>query len=210
VTVLSLDDLRAEAARRLTGSRLAHVEAVAETVAALAAAGGWPSAVATLALRAAWIHDAWKDEPRDAWIGIIEGAGWKPDPWAVAHGPHLLHAQAAAAWAAVNGESDADLLAAVRHHPTGHPAWGPVGKLLYVADFCEPTRPFAREQDTAALRSRAGAGEEGLAEAARRVLALRLEWLIRAVRPIHPHSWETWNEWAAGRSLRFGPRSAEP
>jgi HD superfamily phosphohydrolase YqeK len=209
VTVLSLDDLRAEAARRLSGSRLAHVEAVARTVAAIAAAGGWSSAVATHALRAAWLHDAWKDEPYEAWIRTIESAGWKPDPWSVAHGPHLLHAEAAAAWASAHGEADADLLAAVRHHPTGHPTWGPVGKLLYVADFCEPTRSFADEMDTAGLRSRAGEGEAGLAEAARRVLALRLEWLVRSVRPIHPASWETWNEWA-GRMRRFGPRSAAP
>ena len=205
--VHSLEGLRAEAARRLSGSRLAHVEAVAETVAGIAAAGGWPSEVGALALRAAWIHDAWKDDPREAWIEVIEAAGWRPDPWAVAHGPHLLHAQAAAAWAVVRGESDPHLLAAVRHHPTAHPSWGPVGKLLYVADFCEPTRPFAGEWDTAALRARAGEGEEGLAEAARGVLALRLAWLIEGVRPIHHDSWEAWNAWAATRS---GPRGAAP
>jgi HD superfamily phosphohydrolase YqeK len=151
-----------------------------------------------------------KEESLDTWIRNIETAGWEPDAWALTHGPHLLHAEAAAAWALTRGDEDPAVVAAVRHHPTGDPAWESVGRLLFVADFCEPTRRYADEIDTAALRSRAGEGEEGLAEAARRVLALRLQWLIGSVRPIHPRSWSTWNAWSLDRSRRFGQPSPAP
>ena len=210
MTIPSLDDLRDEVAGRLSGSRLAHVEAVAETAAGIALAGDWPAAVREGALRAAWIHDALKEEPLEAWIRTIESGGWEPDSWALAHGPHLLHAEAAAAWALTRGDEDPAVVAAVRHHPTGDPAWDSVGRILYVADFCEPTRRYADEIDTAALRTRAGEGEEGLADAARRVLALRLQWMIQSFRPIHPRSWSTWNAWSVDSWRRFGRRSPAP
>lgn len=210
MTIPSLDALRDEVAGRLSGSRLAHVEAVAETAAGIAAAGRWCGAVAEGVLRAAWIHDALKEESLEAWIRTIETAGWEPDPWALAHRPHLLHAEAAAAWALTRGDEDPAVVDAVRHHPTGDPAWESVGRILFVADFCEPTRRYADELDTAALRSYAGEGEEGLAEAARHVLALRLQWLIRSARPIHPRSWSAWNAWSVERSRRLAPRSPAP
>ncbi len=190
-----LDELRAEVERRLGTERLAHVAAVAETCAGIASAGKWPPPVAEGALRAAWIHDAWKEDPPAAWRDVMRSAGWEPDPWSVRHAPHLLHAEAAAAWAQARGEADPEVIAAVRHHPTGHPGWGPVGRILFVSDFCEPTRSFAEALETASLRARAGEGTEGLAEAARRVLALRLRRLLDKERPAHPRSWETWNAW---------------
>lgn len=162
----------------------------------IAAAGGWPSDRAAAAERAAWIHDALRLEDPSRHRLRIEAAGEEPDPWALAHAPALLHAQAAAVWAAARGETDPEVLMAVRHHPTGHPDWGPVGLLLYVADFCEPGRPHAERLGTANLRRSAGRGEEGLVDVARQVLSLRLAHDVSRGRAVHPHSLKAWKRWS--------------
>jgi nicotinate-nucleotide adenylyltransferase len=38
------------------------------------------------------------------------------------------------------GLNDEEVLHAVRHHSLGHPEFGFLGKSLYVADYCEPSR----------------------------------------------------------------------
>ncbi|HUP01601.1 MAG TPA: hypothetical protein VM737_08795 [Gemmatimonadota bacterium] len=205
----SLAALRAEVAGRLSGggddrqresarSRLRHIEAVAATVHDIGRAGNWPDATVEAAVRAAWIHDALKLEGEAAWRARIEAAGEEPDPWATAQQPELLHAQAATVWAAERGEVDRFVLAAVRHHPTAHPGWETVGRLLYVADFAEPTRNHAERADAATLRALAGQGGEGLSLAARRVLAIRLRHFLGLGRAIHPDSWRAWKTWTDG------------
>ena len=191
-----LEVLRAEAERRLSPSRLAHVEAVAETAGEIARVGAWSAATVERALRAAWIHDMLKDESVGDWIRTIQDAEWVPDPWSLAHGPHLLHAQAAAAWAKSRGEVDGEVLEAVRHHPTAHPAWEVIGRILYVADFTEPNRRFAARVRTAEIRAIACEGSRGLAQAARRILGVRIGWLLEGGRPVHPISIDAWNAWA--------------
>ncbi len=198
-------DLAREVARRLirregrAGPRLAHVRRVVETVRAIAASSGWPAELAGAAERAAWTHDALRLDDPESHLRMIEAAGEVPDPWARAHAPALLHAQAAAAWAAARGEADPEVLMAVRHHPTGHPGWGPVGLVLYVADFCEPGRPHAGQLETVRLGRRAGEGGEGLVDAARRVLSLRLAHAVEKDRPVHPLSLEAWKRWREAR-----------
>lgn len=86
--------------------------------------------------RAGWLHDALRDAPEEElrrWAPTVQGAR------------AFLHGPAAAARAAMEGESDADVLSAVRHHTVGWPGWGEVGRALYAADFLEPGRPFDRE-----------------------------------------------------------------
>src|SRR5688500_18771071 len=139
-----LETLRADVRARLAGRpRLDHVESVVATI--LRVAAGWPAAERDAAERAAWYHDAVKAEGLEGWRALIREAGETPDPWAEEHVPALLHAPAAAAWAAARGERDPAVLDAVRHHPTGHAEWGAVGRALYVADFAEPTRRYAAE-----------------------------------------------------------------
>lgn len=193
-----LDALRFEVARRLDPPRLAHVQSVVDTARELALAGGWPLENVHAVERAAWYHDVCKLDRLDAWVSTIEEAGEAPDAWALENAPQLLHAQAAAVWAAAQGELDTEVLAAVRHHPTGHAGWDHVGRLLFVADFCEPTRSFATEAGTARLRSLAAEGHAGLGEAARRVLRLRLKWLIQRGLAVHPESVRAWNSWVRG------------
>ncbi|HUP19804.1 MAG TPA: hypothetical protein VM778_07595 [Gemmatimonadota bacterium] len=189
---------------RLTGDRRAHAESVVETARRIAEAGGWPADVRAAAERAAWWHDALKPDGLAAWRDAIESAGETPDPWAAAHGPGLLHAQAAAVWAAARGETDPEVLSAVRHHPTGWPDWGPVGRILYVSDFAEPGRAHAARVGADGLLARAGAGAAGLAAAARDILALRIAYLLERRSPVHPDSLEAWNAWVANAGSEEG------
>ena len=173
---------------------MAHVESVAGAIGKIA--GAWTPDRRAAARRAAWLHDAWRNATVEQSVAVIRSAGEEPDPWAFRHAPVLLHAQAAAAWApTATGEADPEVLLAVRHHPTGHPDWGAVGRALYVADFCEPTRAFAAALQTDRLLERAASGSESLAAVAFVVLARRLRRAIDGNRPIHPDSIRTWNAW---------------
>lgn len=160
-------------------------------------AQSWGARDREAALRAAWLHDAWRTESPEAAAAAIRAAGEEPDPWAVRHAPVLLHAPAAAVWGrAEAGEQDPRVLLAVRHHPTGHADWDALGRALYVADFCEPGRSFAASVGAEGLVERAAEGLPGLTAVATEVLALRLARSIRRAQPIHPDSWRAWNAWA--------------
>jgi HD superfamily phosphohydrolase YqeK len=183
---------------RLSGKRRAHVASVAETIGRIA--GSWDARDRDAALRAAWLHDAWRSESPAAARAAILAAGEEPDPWATRHAPVLLHAQAAAVWGrAEAGEADTRVLLAVRHHPTAHPDWDDLGRALYVADFCEPRRPFAASVDAERLIASAASDRGALPAVAFEVLALRLARSIRDHRPVHPDTWRTWNAWAWAR-----------
>ncbi|CAN5890327.1 hypothetical protein BH20GEM1_BH20GEM1_12710 [soil metagenome] len=198
---LTAEEIRDRVAPRLTPARLSHVEAVAETIGRVAA--GWSDGLRRAALRAAWLHDAWRCAPVEEALAEIRAAGEDPDPWSLRHAPVLLHAQAAAVWArSAAGETDPDVLRAVRHHPTGHPEWEGVGRGLYVADFCEPSRAFAAALQTERLVERADAGPVALASVALEVLRLRLEWGLRDGRKLHPDTLRTWNAWLAPAGAR--------
>jgi HD superfamily phosphohydrolase YqeK len=191
---LTPDEVRDLVVPRLAAARLAHVEAVVETIGRVA--GGWSEPGRHAALRAAWLHDAWRSAGAEEMLAEIRAAGEEPDSWALRHAPVLLHAQAAALWAeSAAGETDPEVLLAVRHHPTGHPGWRDVGRALYVADFCEPTRRFAGSLGTERIVARASDGSAPLASAALEVLRLRLERSLREGRPIHPDSVRAWNAW---------------
>jgi len=198
---LTTGDLESAVAGRLSGPLLDHVVSVVETAHGIASRAGWPGDDRRAVRRAAWLHDAVKDEGVEAWIRRIREAGEEPDPWSMARAPILLHAHAAAIWGAGRGENDPRVLAAVRHHPTAHPGWGPIGRLLYVADFCEPRRPFAASVGAARIRRCAAAGETGLANAAREVLRLRLARHLDRGEGIHPLSLAAWNSWTGGEGF---------
>ena len=86
-------------------------------------------------------HDAgaWHDSMRDA--GEAELREWAGEPaWPVT----VLHGPAAARRLAADGEKRQDVLEAIRWHTLGNPAWARTGRALYMADFLEPGRPFAR------------------------------------------------------------------
>lgn len=84
-------------------------------------------------LRAAALHDAMKDAPRD----LLEELA--PEAWGI---DALRHGPAAAEMAAREGERDRGVLDAVRYHSVGYAGWDDVGRMLYLADYLEPGRDF--------------------------------------------------------------------
>ena len=156
----------------VTPERRAHVERVAALLDEWARAMGVPDAERARWLRAAWLHDALRDEPRSDEL---------------AHGPR------AAARAAHDGERDRGVLDAVRYHTFGYVHWDDVGRMLYLADFLEPARQLD-PADRAALAARVPRERDAvLQQVARR----RIEWVLRSGWPLMPATVGFWNSLAS-------------
>ena len=73
---------------------------------------------------------------------LAESDGLPMSDWERAN-PLLLHGRAAAAILAKHtGYGDPDALQAIRDHVTGRGSMGAISKIVFVADFLEPTREF--------------------------------------------------------------------
>ena len=178
--------------------RLLHVEGVVMTIRGLATESGWAPERISAVERAAWYHAALKPESVDALTERIVASGETPDPWIADRAENLLHAHAAAVWAVSEwGEDDPEVIEAVRHHPTGHPEWGDLGFMLYVADFCEPGRAYAAAVGATSLLAVASTGRMGLERAAREIIDHRVAWLRHRGRAVHPLT-EAWRLALAG------------
>ena len=134
---------------------------------------------------AAW-RDAglWHDALRDAPLHELEE--WvKGDDLA----PELMHGPAAAARLAKDGETRGDVLEAIRWHTIGSPQWHRVGQALYMADFLEPGRDFARK-DRAFLAAHVTRDFAGVF---RQVVKARVEWVLREGHTLRPETVALWN-----------------
>ncbi len=147
-------------------SRRAHIERVTALLDTWSAALGL-----SIAERAEW-RDAgrWHDALRDA-------------PASMLHGP------AAATALAREGETRRELLAAIRFHTIGHPDWARTGQALYMADFLEPGRKFARA-DRAFLAAQVPHDFDGVF---RQVVRARIEWALREGHPVFEETIALWN-----------------
>jgi 2-amino-4-hydroxy-6-hydroxymethyldihydropteridine diphosphokinase len=133
----------------------------------------------------AW-HDAgcWHDALRDAEPGgLVELADDPELPLKALHGP------AAAARLRADGETRESVLQAIAWHTVGSPDWDRTGRALYMADYLEPGRTFAREE-RAALAS---AVPRGFDSTFREVVRHRLIWALREGYPLHHQTVSLWN-----------------
>ena len=169
--------------------RAAHIERVA------AIADGWAERMRISAperarwLRAAWLHDAFRDA---APATLERWAADAPSPESLRHGP------ASAARAAAEGETDRGILDAVRYHSVGWADWDMVGRVLYCADYLEPGRAFRREW-RAALADRYPDDSAGVLLA---VAGDRLAHLIGSGRPLIDSTVRFWNSLVAPSGSR--------
>jgi HD superfamily phosphohydrolase YqeK len=124
----------------VSSDRAAHVARVVALLDAWAVAAAIAVEERERWLRAGWLHDALRDAPEAALRATLPASD---DPLPLLHGP------AAAVRAAAEGETDHDVLEAVRWHTVGHAQWGRTGRALYAADFLEPGRPFAQAERAA-------------------------------------------------------------
>jgi 2-amino-4-hydroxy-6-hydroxymethyldihydropteridine diphosphokinase len=172
----------------VTAPRRAHIARV------VALLGAW-AAYRSLAVaeRQAWHdagtwHDALRDAPESALreiLGENSAAAWAGDMPADAA---FLHGPAAAARLAGDGERRADVLEAIRWHTVGSVDWSTTGRALYMADFLEPGRAFAR-QERAGLAARVPADFDGVF---REVVRMRVRWAMEGGKTLAPRTVALW------------------
>ena len=126
-------------------------------------------------------HDALRDAPEPELRGLVQDGAL---PTRILHGP------AAAARLAREGEDRVDVLEAIRWHTVGNGAWARTGRALYMADFLEPGRSFARA-DRAFLASHLVHDFDGVF---RQVVRQRLEWSLREGNRLYPETVSLWND----------------
>jgi predicted HD superfamily hydrolase involved in NAD metabolism len=125
-------------------------------------------------------HDALKDAPESELRALVGDVQYEPA---------MLHGPAAAALLERRGEKRHDLLDAIRYHTVGCTTWARTGRALYMADFLEPGRWFARA-DRAFLARQV---PHDFDATFRQVVRMRLEWTIREGHSIFPETVQLWN-----------------
>ena len=132
-------------------------------------------------LQAGLLHDALRDASEDELRALAGDGGRETE---------LLHGPAVANLLASRGEANASVLAAIRYHTVGSPDWDRTGRALYMADFLEPGRHFARS-DRAFLATQVPHDFDGVF---RQVLRARLEYALREGFTLFPETVGLWNE----------------
>src|ERR687886_1878383 len=101
----------------------------------------------------------------------------------------MLQGPAAAARLAREGEGRTSVLEAIRWHTVGCQTWDRVGRALYMADYLEPGRAFARSE-RAFLAAQVTHDFDGTF---RQVVRHRLEWALREGNALLPEAVALWN-----------------
>lgn len=177
---LPLERLRPVALSYLKGRRVPHVLGTEETAARLAEQYG---ADVTAARQAALLHDCTKRLTMDEQLALCEKYGIELDALERT-ALKLLHAKTGAALAAdVFGMSD-EVVSAIRWHTTGKADMTLLEKVIYLADYIEPTRDFPGVD---ALR---GVCERDLDEALCLGLSMTVEEMKAWGNPVHEKTLE--------------------
>lgn len=129
---------------------------------------------------AGWLHDVLRDEAPEAMRHEV-GREERDLPGPVLHGP--------AAAARLRGSVDPRVAAAVRYHTIGHPSLDRLGRAVYLADFLDPERDFAREW-RASLRGRMPWDLDSVLV---EVVAARIRHLLDRGKPIRPETAAFWS-----------------
>jgi HD superfamily phosphohydrolase YqeK len=128
------------------------------------------------------LHDALRDAPEELLRSL---AGDLPG-----FSVEMLHGPAAAQYLLADGETRKELVEAIRYHTVGSPAWGPLGRALYMADYLEPGRKFSRA-DRAYLAAQVPRDFDATF---RQVVRARMEWSLREGMQLYPQTVQLWNE----------------
>ena len=142
VTDADVEALREALSHRIGERRFAHTLGVEETVARLAELY-LPSDVPRLRV-AALLHDVTKEWSDGEQLTFCERYGIRVSE-AAAHAPRTLHAVTGAAVASREFPRlvDSTVYLAIARHTVGSPDMTVFDKLLYLADYIEPTRQYA-------------------------------------------------------------------
>jgi HD superfamily phosphohydrolase YqeK len=126
------------------------------------------------------LHDALRDAPEERLRALVPRADFTTE---------MLHGPAAAAMLESDGERRAALLDAVRWHTVGSASWGRLGRALFMADFLEPGRNFARA-DRAYLARHVAADFDATF---RQVVRMRIDHALREGHTLFPETVALWN-----------------
>lgn len=152
----------------VTPERRAHIERVAALLSRWATAMNVSEGERARWLTAAWLHDALRDAPA---------------------ADELAHGPLAADRAAHDGVTDQGVIDAVRYHSLGFARWDDVGRMLYLADYLEPERPFDQEL----RRSLAARVPQERDAILKQVAARRIARVIDAGWPLPRETVDFWN-----------------
>ena len=176
---LPIDQLRPVAMTFLTAQRRPHVLGTEAEAVKLARRWG---ADEEEARRAALLHDCTKRLNREEHLELCRKYGIVPDEAERAAGGKLLHAKTGAAMARdVFGVSD-QVYSAIWWHTTGKADMTLLEKIIYLADYIEPTRTFGVVKELRKL------AYENLDRCLLRGLDLAVEELSQKGMVLHPNS----------------------
>lgn len=129
---------------------------------------------------AALLHDALRDAPEPDLRALVPRADFTAE---------MLHGPAVAARLERAGDTREEMLDAIRWHTVGSASWGRLGRALFMADFLEPGRKFARA-DRAYLAEHVATDFDGTF---RQVVRMRIEHALREGYTLYPETVELWN-----------------
>lgn len=165
---------------QVSDKRKGHIARVAGLLARWADALSVPSDERQAWIDAGLFHDALKDAPDAELRALVGDVGYEPQ---------MLHGPAAAAYLERHGETRAGLLDAVRYHTIGYLDWDRTGRALYMADFLEPGRSFAR-RDRAFLAAQVPSNFDGVFQ---QVVRAKLAWSLHEGHSLFPETVALWN-----------------
>lgn len=178
LTKLELSELRCVALSMLSPKRVPHVLGTEETAAKLAVRWGVDEDTAR---RAALLHDCTKLFFREQHLALCRQYNREVDAVELQE-EQLLHAKTGAIIAQkVFGAGD-DIYQAILYHTTGKANMTTLQKIIYLADYIEPTRSFC---DLTALRALA---MEDLDAAMLTAFTMAVDNLERKGGVVHPNS----------------------
>lgn len=164
----------------LTEQRRGHVARVAELMERWSNELGIGTDDAHAWRDAALWHDALRDAPEKMLRALVPRADFTSE---------MLHGPAAAVQLERDGETRTELLDAIRWHTVGSANWGRLGRALFMADFLEPGRRFARG-DRAFLAKHVAKDFDGVF---RQVVSMRLQHALREGHWLFPETVTLWN-----------------
>jgi len=179
---------------KLDPERYDHVLSVQETAVTLAKLHNADVQKVSVA---ALLHDVVKWMTDDQLYAAVSRYNIELDP-IEQNMPALLHAIVGVKYAIdLFQVTDLDILEAIRCHTTGNASMGITAKLIYVADFTEPTRDYI---EAAQVRKLA---EKHLNQAVHYVALSKIKFLLQKGYIIHPNTIHTYNSTLVAKNIVF-------
>jgi predicted HD superfamily hydrolase involved in NAD metabolism len=201
-----VEELEVEINQRFSGKPMArHIRSVADLAVSIAATHGRDETLLPQQARvAALAHDLYKKFPPNELRELIRRENVPIDEFSMNVGGGLLHAPPAAHYLRTRcGVRDENLLCAVYYHTTGRAGASLLEKILFCADYLDPSRELrGSEPDVITLGEKA---KTDLDVVYREVLGRKLTYTLGKGMPLHPNGIAAWNEITGNKITAPGP-----